>query len=257
MSVRSIELILIRNAFYARSYKQIKKLITVLLLITTIILGFLLWISRSEELAPKYFPTTPDGRLIISPPFSENHLLLSKQQVSTTGVIYGMPQPTKTFYELQQYGEDALVLYWTELAVLYMFDYDYVHYRAVIENARQFFTPQGHDNFIQALVDSRNLETVKARSAVVVPELTGAVKLLGTQMVEGHYTWDLEVPIKLTYQSVADPEPIVQNLLAKISVARVSTLLSPFYGLNIYKLNFEQVFDQAQAQLSPAETTQE
>jgi hypothetical protein len=243
MSMRTVELILIRNAFYARSYKRVKALLTVLLLITIITTGFVIWISRAAALSPKYFPTTPDGRLIVSPPLAENHLLLSKLAVSPTGVIYGMPQPTKSFYELQQYGEEALILYWTELAVLYMFDYDYVHYRTVIENARQYFTPQGHDNFIQGLIESKNLETVKARSAVVVPELAGPVKLLGTQMFEGHFTWDLEAPVKLTYESVADPEPIVQNLRAKISVARVSTLLSPFYGLNIYKLNFEQVFE--------------
>ena len=50
--------------------------------------------------------------------------------------------------------------------------------------------------------------------------------------------------IRLTYQSAADPKPIVQNLLAKLSIARISTLVSPFYGLAIYQLNFEQLFDQ-------------
>jgi intracellular multiplication protein IcmL len=244
MSAKTVELILIRNAFYARSYRQIKRLLTVLLIITIILVGFIIWQANSSEFTPKYFPTTPDGKLIISPPVSENHLALSKINVSATGVIYGMPPPTKSYYELQQYGEDALILYWTELALLYMFDYDYVHYRTVIENARKFFTPKGHENFIQALIDSRNLETVRARSAVVIPELTGPVKLIGTKMVQNHYTWDLEAPLKLTYESVQNPEPIVQNLKGKISVARVSTLLSPFYGLSIYRLNFEQVFEQ-------------
>lgn len=246
MSMRTVELILVRNEFYARSFKKIKTLIAVLLFISILLVGFACWQSRAAIMSPKYFPTTPDGQLIVSPPIDENHLLLDKIPVSATGLIYGMPPPTKSIYELQQYGDNALVLYWAELAILDMFDYDYVHYRAVIENARRYFTPMGHDNFIQALVQSKNLETVKARSAVVIPQLTGVVKLVGTQMVKGHYTWDLEVPLKLTYQSVSSSEPIVQNLLGKISVARVSTLLSPFYGLSIYKMNFEQVFDRTE-----------
>lgn len=243
MSVRTVELILIRNEFYARSYKQIKKLFSILLLTTILLIGFAVWQSRSSIMSPKYFPTTPDGRLIISPPNTVNHLLLSKIPVSATGLIYGMPEPTKSLFELEQYGDNALVLYWAELAILDMFDYDYVHYRTVIERARKYFTPKGHDNFIQGLVDSKNLETVKARRAIVVPELTGPVKLISTSMYKDHFTWDIEAPVKLTYQSVADPEPIVQKLNARMSLARVSTLISPFYGLSIYKLNFEQVFD--------------
>ena len=90
---------------------------------------------------PKYLPTTPDGRLIDMPPVSENHLLLSKQKVSpSTGIIEGMPQPTILFSELQWGGEDALVLYWTYNAVSEMFDYDYIHYRSVIQKVSKYFT---------------------------------------------------------------------------------------------------------------------
>ncbi len=236
------ELIILRNEFYMRSYAQIKTIIVVLLLICILLIVFSLHQDEVLKPLPKYFPTTPDGRLIDNPPVSENHLLLSKQKVSpVTGIIEGMPEPTILFSELQADGENALVLYWAYNAVSEMFDYDYIHYRSVIQSVSKYFTAVGHQRFITALIDSKNLETVKARSAVVIPEITGKVELLRTGMVEGHYSWDLQVPVRLTYASAQDQQPIVQQLLAKLSIARVSTLLSPFYGLAIFRLNFEEV----------------
>lgn len=235
------EFIIVRNEFYARSYRQIKKIVTILLLTFTLLIGFAIYQNNNLKATPRYFPTTPDGKLIEMPPIDENHLLLGQQKVNPeTGIIYGMPQPTKLYSELQSDGDNALVLYWAYLAVSNMFDYDYINYRKVIQNSSRYFTAMGSQNFRQALMSSRNLETVKARSAVVVPVITGNVKLLGTKMFDGHFVWDIQVPIQLTYESVADPQPIVQNLLATMSIARVSTLLCPFYGLAIYKLNFQE-----------------
>jgi len=236
------EFIILRNEFYARSYRQVKKIVALLLLILSLLIGFAIYQNNTLKPMPRYFPTTPDGKLIEMPPVNENHLILSQQQVNPdTGIIYGMPEPTKLYSELQPNGDDALVLYWAYLAVGNMFDYDYINYRKVIQNASSYFTANGSQNFTKALIESRNLQTVKERSAIVIPVITGDVKLLGTKMVAGHYVWDVQVPIQLTYESVAEQQPIVQNLLATLSIARISTLLSPFYGLGIYKLNFQEV----------------
>lgn len=236
------ELVLLRNEFYERSYKQIKQIVLILLLICALLVGFCMHQNQVLKPMPRYFPTTPDGRVIYNPPVDENHLVLSKQTVDPrTGVIVGMPQPTQLYSTLEQYGENALIIYWAYVAVTKMFDYDFVHYRSVIQDASRYFTPQGHQNFIDALISSKNLETVRARSAVVVPQITGPVQLLGTGMADGHYTWHLKVPVRLTYESVASKTPIVQDLLANLSIGRVSTLISPFYGLSIYRLNFEEI----------------
>jgi hypothetical protein len=259
MIIKAAELIITRNEFYNRSYARIKSIVALLVLITILLIGFYIHQNKAIFRSPKYYPTTPDGRLILSPPVSENHLLLSKQLLTPDGHILGMPPPSRTYAQLQDDGENALVLYWARLAVQDMFDYDYVHYRTIIEHARMYFTPQGHEHFIQALIDSKNLETVKARSAVVVPQVLGKVKLVNTGTYLDHFSWDLEVRLRLTYESAADQAPITQDLLAKMSIARVTTLTSPFYGLSIYKLNFEQTFDQngnADTASAPAATTE-
>lgn len=238
------ELVLLRNEFYRRSYSQIKQTITVLLLICALLIGFIIHQKNILTPKPRYIPTSPDGQLIYDPPVSENHLILSRQKVnSVTDIIVGMPEPTRLFTDLQEDGESALILYWAYLAVSEMFNYDYVHYREVIQKASKYFTPVGHQNFIQALVSSKNLETVKARSAVVIPQITGKVELKGTYTIDGHFAWNLVVPVQLTYASAQDTTPIVQQLKANLYIARVSTLLCPFYGLAIYRLNFEQIIN--------------
>lgn len=238
------ELVLLRNEFYARCYKQIKQIVLILILICALLIGFYIHQRKILTPMPRYFPTTPDGRLIYNPPVDINHLILSEQTVDpNTGIIVGMPQPTKLYSELQPYGQDALVLYWAFTAVNEMFDYDYVHYRSVIQEASKYFTSQGHQNFIDALISSKNLETVKARSAVVIPKVIGEIELVGTTMADGHYAWNVKIPIQLTYESVMDKAPIVQRLAANMSIGRVSTLISPFYGLSIYRLNFEEVIN--------------
>lgn len=238
------ELVLVRNEFYARSYDQIKQIVLLLLLISALLIGFLVHQKNSLAPKPRYLPTTPDGKLIFNPPVNQNHLILSKQTVNPdTGVIVGMPAPTQKYSDLEQFGDNALVLYWAYLAVSEMFDYDFVHYRSVIQEASKFFTPQGHQNFIDALISSKNLETVKVRNAVVIPKITGPIELLNTFLVEGHFAWELRVPIQLTYASATDQKPLVQQLVAKMSIGRVSTLTSPFYGLSIYRLNFEELIE--------------
>jgi Type-IV b secretion system, inner-membrane complex component len=243
MSIKPVELLTIRNEFYAQTFAQIKVLLTALIIILALLVGFMWYQNRSIFLAPKYFPTTPDGRLIISPPFNENHLLLSKQEVTPSGVIIGMPPPIKSYYELEPLGDNALVIYWAKLAVEQIFAFDYVHFRSVIESGRKYFTAEGHANFIKALLDSKNLDPLQARSAVVIPTITGEIKILKTYLAAEHFAWDLEIPFRLTYESTMDTEPLVLDLMAKMSIGRVTTLRLPFYGISIFKLNFEQVFN--------------
>ncbi len=236
------ELVVQRNEFYARSYAQIKQIVVVLLLIMFILIGFMYHQKHVLKPRPKYIPTTPDGRLIYSPPFDVNHLLLSEQTVNPdTGVIVGMPAPVQKYVDLEPYGENALVLYWAYLAVTQMFDFDYVHYKSVIQDASKFFTAKGHDSFIEALIASKNIETVISRNAVVIPEITGPVQLIETLMAEDHFAWHVKVPIRLTYASASFTSPLVQQLVADMYIGRVTTLISPFYGLNIYRLYFEEV----------------
>lgn len=241
MSRKPIETALVRNVFYARSYSQLKNITASLLLLLLLLVGFYFYFVESTKPMPRYIAATPDGRISISPPLDQNHLLLSQQRVLQNGQIAGMPEPRLYYNQLEQYGENALVLHWVEQVVKDMFDYDFVHYRTVIMRARKYMTAAGHERFLQALTDSRNLVTVKSKQSVVVPSLRGPVRVVNTYLVGGQrFAWDLRVPLRLTYTTSREKDPIVQDLEATLSVARVSTLVNPFYGLAIFRLNFAQ-----------------
>ncbi len=238
------ELVLVRNEFYSRSYRQIKRIVLILFIIMCLLVGYYSHINNDLKPMPRYFPTTSDGRLINSPPYNINNLLLSEQSVDPdTGIIIGMPEPTQKYADLEPYGENALVLYWAFVAVTEMFDFDYVHYKTVIQAASKYFTSRGHDSFIEALIASKNIETVIARSAIVIPKIAGPMELIDTYMADGRFAWHIKVPLELTYTSAAFTDPIIQRLVANVFIGRVSTLRSPFYGLNIYRLYFESIID--------------
>ena len=237
MSGRAVHLVVTRNQFYERNYRSIVLLFLLQVLITGFLLGFISYQSNTNP-KPKYLPTTPDGVYIDSPPININHLVFSQQTKLLDGRVLGMPEDVQ-WSELEPMGEDALIKYWTEIATVSMFNTDYVHYKRSVQDARIFFTAKGHSRFIQALIESRNLETVKNKKAVVSTELNGDIEIVRRFMIAGHYAWNIHVPIKIAYDDGLD-DPLIQKLTAKLLVIRVSTLEVPFYGLAVSQVNFGQ-----------------
>lgn len=186
----------------------------VLLLIFLIfgLVGFSIYLSQTPP-TPKYFPTTPDGRPIKLEPLNN---------------------PLQT----TQFVED-----WAAQQVLILYSFDYVTYRKDLQDASTYFTPQGHNDFLTALKASTNLEAVTTKKQVVSSEVTGPAKVTreGQVSPDVPYTWDLEIPLTITYQnseSEAKGDVIKQKGAAIIRVSRGSTLRYQD-GLAIAQLVFE------------------
>lgn len=235
----SVALIVERNEFYKRIYHNI--IITVITIIFTICLlvGFLNYQKRTFAV-PKYFPTTPDGVVINSPPDNVNHLLLEKLHFNEQGVLLEWPEINANNLDLQaaDSNENAILIFWVTRAIIAMFDLDYINYRSVLQDVRQYFTPKGYEKFLEALNDSKNLDTIKKGKRIAFATLRGKAKATKVGIIEGHMVWSVAVPIIVTYDG-NDKEALTQELLAEIKVARVSTLQSSFYGLAIYQINFK------------------
>lgn len=234
-----IALIVNRYIFYQKSYRRL--LVTNLLLVITICLlaGFLHYQALSFAV-PQYFPTTPDGVVINSPPNNVNHLLVEKMHFNEEGVLLECPEINIKDLDLNVEGsnENAILLFWVTKALRNMFDLDFVNYRAVIQDMRKYFSPRGYERFLEALDSSKNLDTIKKGKRVAFTTLQGAAKVTDTGILEGHKVWNVETPIVVTYET-SGQESLTQNLLAIVKIARVSTLQSPFYGLAIYQINFK------------------
>lgn len=194
MPEHGLERILVRNTFYWDSYKRVCFIVLLLSAIIVGLIGFVIYQSKTMP-EPRYFPTTPDGRVI---------------------PIINLTVPFQT---------DQFVMDWTVQSILDLYSFDYVTYRRALQEAQSFFTIKGYADFMKALLASTNLESVKARKQVVSAQLIGAPKVTRAgQMSEVEpYSWDLEIPLVITYQN-SENDIIRQKGVALVRIERASTL---------------------------------
>jgi intracellular multiplication protein IcmL len=234
-----IALIVNRHIFYQKNYRRLLVINIVLLILICLLAGFLHYQTLSFAV-PQYFPTTPDGVVIDSPPDNINHLLLERMHFNNEGVLLEYPEINSKDLDLhaEDSNEHAILLFWATRAMLRMFELDFVNYRAVIQDMRKYFSSKGYERFLEALDSSKNLDTIKKGKRVAYATLQGPAKVTETGMLEGHKVWNVEAPMVVTYEAHGQ-DSLTQDLLAIIKIARVSTLQSPFYGLAIYQVNFK------------------
>lgn len=194
MPEHGLERVLVRNQFYWEAYRRLCILLLLLGILILGLFGFVIY-QANTSLESRYFPTTPDGRVI-----EIVHLTL--------------PLQTPEF-----------VLDWTVKAILDLYSFDYVTYRRDFQDAQSVFTHKGYVDFMKALVASTNLEAVKANKQVVFAELVGTpqVTRAGQLSKEEPYSWDLSIPLVVTYQN-SENEVIKQKGVVLVKVERVSTL---------------------------------
>ena len=78
MQYSPAELIIKRNDFYQRNFRRMLKIVFALLLMFILLLSFVFYQDRTLKPMPRYFPTTPDGRLIETPAVNINHFKTTK-----------------------------------------------------------------------------------------------------------------------------------------------------------------------------------
>jgi intracellular multiplication protein IcmL len=184
----------LRNEFYKDSQRKV--MITLLIaIVVNVLLGTLLFYIISHPPAPKYFATSINGR--ITPLFPLN-------------------EPNQS---------DSAVLQWANQAAIAAFTYNFVNYRDELQASSGFFTAQGWDQFLSALQQSNNLDAVKAKKLIVSAVATRAPIILQKGVLNGSYSWRVQMPILVTYQSAS--EFTQQNNVVTMLITRVSTLNSP------------------------------
>lgn len=181
-----------RNDFYRDSYRRV--LITLLLALLTIVVltGLLIYIVANPP-QPVYFATSINGRITPLQPLDR-------------------PNQSR-----------SALLQWANQAAIAAYTYNFVNYRAELQAASAFFTPEGWQSFQESLVVSNNLKAVVAKKLVVSAVATGApiITREGVQD-DGRYFWRVQMPMLATYQSPS--ELTQQSLMITMTIVRVSTL---------------------------------
>ncbi|ARG96824.1 type IVB secretion system apparatus protein IcmL/DotI [Legionella micdadei] len=194
MAQDALTAVTMRNEFYRDGQRK-----TILALLFSILINFvlasLLVYMITHPPAPKYFATSINGR--ITP-------------------LYPLDEPNQS---------DSAVLQWANQAAIAAFTYNFVNYRDELQASSGFFTADGWTQFLTALQQSNNLDAVKAKKLIVSAVATRAPIILQKGLLNGVYSWRVQMPILVTYQSASEFSQ--QNNVVTMLITRVSTLNSP------------------------------
>lgn len=194
MAEDALTTVALRNTFYKDSQRRVVLALLVALTVNIILASMLVYIITHPP-APKYFATSINGRITPLMPLNE---------------------PNQS---------DSAVLQWANQAAIAAYSYNFVNYRDELQASSQFFTPEGWDQFLNALQQSNNLDAVKAKKLIVSAVATRAPVILQKGVLNGNYSWRVQMPILVTFQSAS--EFTQQNNVVTMLITRVSTLNSP------------------------------
>ncbi|MDF1826794.1 MAG: type IVB secretion system apparatus protein IcmL/DotI [Legionellaceae bacterium] len=194
MANDALTAVTLRNDFYRDGQR---KMMVILLLsfISNVLMASLLAYLLTHPPAPKYFATSINGR--ITPLFALN-------------------EPNQS---------DSAVLQWANQAAVAAFTYNFVNYRTELQASSGFFTSEGWTQFLTALEDSNNLDAVRAKKLIVSAVATSAPIILQKGVLNGRYSWRVQMPMLVTYQSASEFSQ--QRNVVTILISRISTLNSP------------------------------
>jgi len=143
---------------------------------------------------PKYFATATNGRIMPLMPLDQPNL------------------------------SQSALLQWANTAAIAAYTYDFVNYRQALQAASEYFTPDGWNSFMAALDTSGSLQNVINKKLIVSAVATGAPVVVQQGLLEGRYTWKVQMPMLITYQSPSQFSR--QSATVTMLVTRISTLTS-------------------------------
>lgn len=179
MKQDAVKMIVMRNAFYRDNYR-FAQLAVLLLLVLNFLLGGAVAYKYTHPAAPRYFPTTSDGKLILAHPltdplFSDDHVLQ-----------WSVDQARKTF------------------------SLDFLHWHDQLQSVRGVYTNTGWKQFTVSLKQSNNLKTLMTQKMVINAEVTGSPVVTNKGAIYGQYAWKIEFPMLITFTNgqKSIPQPV-------------------------------------------------
>ncbi|WP_264772346.1 type IVB secretion system apparatus protein IcmL/DotI [Defluviimonas salinarum] len=150
------------------------------------------WWAFSLKPEPRYFIAREDGGII---------------------PIIGVETP---------YLNDGQVTNFAVEAITRSLTFNFVNWRSDLAAASEYFErPNGWNNFLEAIEGSGMLDFVRNRRLISSVVANGAVIVKAGPDETGRYSWIVQVPITITYQSSS--EQSTDNRMAEIQISRLPT----------------------------------
>jgi len=205
-STDALSLIFKRNSFYRRQYLLVLATV-VLALVAIIILFFLLLSVKKNPQASFYFAVDNTGHLLEDIPVNEQNM------------------------------SENDVLAWAIDAIESVNSYDYINYRAQLEDARKYFNDYGWVNYKRSLDAANNLTAIIQRKMISVARVIEKPKVLKVGLLNGAYAWRLEMPMLITYwlPPYDEKNKFSNSLIVNVVIQRRPVLQS-YDGLSIVQL---------------------
>ncbi len=182
-----------KNDFYASSYTSVMIILIVEIVLVLILVGVVVY-QVSHRPLPVFSAITP-----------------SKQRMSLTASSEPNLLP-------------STLLTWASKAAVAAYTFDFVNYNKQINLARPYFTDAGWRDYQASIANV--IQTITQNQLFVNGVVAGAPVISNQGEIPGRgYTWRIQVPFLVTYQSAEQTSRA--NYIVVITIVRVSTSINP------------------------------
>lgn len=113
------------------------------------------------------------------------------------------------------------LLQWAHKVAIETYTYNFVNYDESLGKLRSYFTEEGWDYFRNALELSGNVNEVVSKKLIVSAVSIGAPVVLERAIIGGRFSWKVQVPLLVSYQS--PNEQIQKPIIVMMIISRVPT----------------------------------
>lgn len=195
---KSLQAVKLRNDFYRDNFRRV-----VLILLISVILNVALCVTVY------FYETKPTKVLYFA--------------VTSTGKLFKMRALSSPVLGASQLKS------WVTRNVPQIYTLDYVHFKDQLNASRKYFTSYGWSQFIQAFQPTLN--KVISGNYVVSAAVTDVPYIAGTAVINGKYTWKVQVPVKITFRK--GDTASTNNVIWQLVLQRVNNAKSDqFVGIS-------------------------
>ncbi len=117
---------------------------------------------------------------------------------------------------------DTIIRFASKAATL-AYTFDYVNYNKEIGQARDYFTADGWNDFQASMTDT--LRDIVQKQLFVYSVVRDTPVIENQAQVYGRYTWRVQIPFLVTYQSSDRSES--KNYMVSVTIVQVPTNINP------------------------------
>jgi len=151
------------------------------------------------------------------------------------------PTINQCFTDLtQSYIQQTALLTWANEATVATYTFNFVNYNTQFQSISNYFTPEGWETFHDKLTGSDIFKFMIDKKLLITAVTTKAPIILKQGVLNGHYSWRVQMPLLVTYQS--STEWTHETLMVTMVIERTAPY-EGIKGIRVVELTAEQVED--------------